>query len=204
MFSFTKKSEREESSLNLARGFSMLELMIVLAIFAIMTAVLVTDIPNFRNKSTLDLTVSDVATSIRGAQVYSAAQVGSTNTNKVRYQLSFNSNGADHFSLFKDSNETSIGLNGGFQITDIILVDSSGDKDCDISTLDVTYEANPYTQSLGTALEAQAFINGPTPDPTPFNYADIKIQSMKNDALSRCVRIYSNGQITIAGCTICL
>ncbi len=200
MFSFNKKNLIKESSLNLAKGFSMLELMIVIAIFAIMTTVLIVDIPNFRNKSTLDLTVSEVATNIRGAQVYGAAQVGADSTTQVTYKLSFGSNNQEHFSLYKDLVPTEINLNGGFQITKIILKDNSGGLKCNIGTLDVTYKANSYTESIGTALEAKAYVDGESGD-TPFNYVDIKIQSVKNISLSNCVRIYANGQIAVASCT---
>jgi len=51
-------------------GFSLIEMMVVLTIFGIMTAVVLANFPAFRDKTALDLIAQEIATTIRQAQVY--------------------------------------------------------------------------------------------------------------------------------------
>lgn len=77
MFSSFKKILQAKSyKQETCRGFSLLELIVVMAIFLIITAVVIADIPNFRQKSSLDLTANEVATYIRGGQVFGISQKG--------------------------------------------------------------------------------------------------------------------------------
>lgn len=54
-------------------GFSLVEMMVVIAIFFIITAVTLANLPDFQNKTSMDLVAQDVALAIRTAQVYSTA-----------------------------------------------------------------------------------------------------------------------------------
>jgi type II secretory pathway pseudopilin PulG len=54
-------------------GFSLVEMMVVVAIFFIITAVTLANLPDFQNKTSMDLVAQDVALTIRTAQVYSTA-----------------------------------------------------------------------------------------------------------------------------------
>ena len=78
-----------------ARGFTVLELMVVLTIFTIMTGVVLANLPQFRDQAALQLIAEDVALAIRQAQVYGGATRGlqsTTGTDFYTYGLVFNIN----------------------------------------------------------------------------------------------------------------
>lgn len=183
---------------NSSRGFSLLELMVVIAIFAIMTGILVADLPNFREKSSLDLTVSEVATYIRGAQVYGSAQVGA-GSGPVSYEIKIEENSST-FGLYQegvgDAKETY--EIKGFKFVNI-LKRQNGSNSCDISTIKIRYSPNTYTANIGTNLEA-SFYNVNNTEISGVEYVDIMIKGNRNPNLSGCLRVYQNGQIVNVAC----
>jgi prepilin-type N-terminal cleavage/methylation domain-containing protein len=52
------------------RGFTLIEMMVVISIFVIITGVVLANVPSFRNKTSLDLVAEEVALAIRQTQVY--------------------------------------------------------------------------------------------------------------------------------------
>lgn len=181
-----------------SRGFSLLELMVVIAIFAIMTGILVADLPNFREKSSLDLTVSEVATYIRGAQVYGSAQVGA-DSGPVSYEIKIEEN-LPIFGLYQEgvSNAKETYEIKGFKFVDI-LKRQNGFNYCDISTIKIRYSPNTYTANIGTNLEASFYdVSGDVIEDV--EYVDIMIKGNRNPNLSGCLRVYQNGQIVNVAC----
>lgn len=180
-----------------SRGFSLLELMVVIAIFAVMTGILVADLPNFREKSSLDLTVSEVATYIRGAQVYGSAQVGA-GEGSVSYEIKIDED-SSKFGLYQvpSANAKETYEIKGFQFVDILTKDDSGSS-CDLGTIKIRYSPNTYTANIGTNLEASFYDNlGAVIDDV--EYVDIKIRGIRNK-LDGCLRVYQNGQIVNVAC----
>ncbi len=55
------------------KGFSLVELMVVISIFLIITGVVFANLPNFRDKSFLQLIAQEIAVTIRQAQVFGVA-----------------------------------------------------------------------------------------------------------------------------------
>jgi prepilin-type N-terminal cleavage/methylation domain-containing protein len=195
MRSFFKKILGSKKNPNLSRGFSILELMIVLTIFAIMTTILIADIPNFRDKSSVDLTASEVATYTRGAQVYGAAQRGGDEG--VSYGVRFDK-GLSSFYLFRNDHNTkeeSYDLKG-FEISGI-LVRANNSYDCSLYNLEVVYKSS---QSIGSSLDALVSKNNGSENIVNIDYADIMIRSARNSTARSCVRIYGNGQIANLSC----
>jgi len=197
---FLKASKRFFSRLsvgslsNPSKGFTMLELIVVMAIFLIITAVVIADIPNFQNKSSLDLTVSEVATYIRGAQVYGASQKG----NGLRYGVHLEKN-KNNFYLFKDRKpvpgekpEESYELNG-FTILDLKVANPSVVSK---GQLDIVFQANNSLSTLGTNLESKIYDDYEETGSlvSGFAYLDIVIRRDRSGATG-CLRVYSNGQI---------
>ncbi|MFA5000797.1 MAG: type II secretion system protein [Candidatus Paceibacterota bacterium] len=174
---------------NYSIGFTLLELIVVIAIFLIITAVVMTDIPNFREKSSLDLTVSEVATYIRGAQVYGTAKlVGTGGGYGVRL-----SSGSPSFYLFQGSNpDTSFESYElkGFKIGQL------NDDDC--SSVDIVYPGGDYRTSFESNLIPQFSGEGTSCRLTDF--VKIEIVSQRGSGSSKCVFVYKNGQITIGAC----
>ncbi len=186
-----------------SRGFSLLELTVVMTIFLIITAVVIADIPNFREKSSLDLTVSEVATYLRGAQVYSASQKGGEAGTVYGIHLDKDSS---NFFLFKNDkeepHEEDYEING-FKITKIAVIYDKPNNNNPFEMIDIVFQANDYTSSIGTQLEASIAENyngGNLSD--QFQYVEIKISSTRDNDSGSCIRIYHNGQITPAECSI--
>jgi hypothetical protein len=169
--------------------------MIVLTIFAIMTGILVADIPNFREKSSLDLTASEVSTYIRGAQVYGAAQKGGE---AAYYSINFDK-GFSKFNLSEDENIQEKYKIKGFQISEISIngLDSSP---CSATPdrISIQFKVNDYLSSVGTQLEPEIKVDSDSCG--SFFDVQIKIASIRDSASSKCVRIYNNGQIAPVAC----
>lgn len=59
------------------RGFSLVELMVTITIFIMITSITLTNYPRFSNKLSLDLLAQDIALSVRQAQISGASVLGS-------------------------------------------------------------------------------------------------------------------------------
>ena len=192
---FFKQNKKRK---NLQRGFSLLELIVVITIFLIITAVVIADIPNFRKKSTLELVSSEVATYVRGAQIYGASQKSAEGS--VVYGVHFEI-GSSNFYLFKDKRpdpgekpEESYEIKG-FKIGGIKINSS------DYSSVDIVFNTSNYASMVGTKLEPSIYQNytvGFSPESNVSN-VDIKIEDVRDPASFKCVRIYNNGQIAVIG-----
>lgn len=185
-----------------SKGFTLLELIVVMAIFLIITGVVLVDIPNFREKSALELTVSEVATYIRGAQVYGAVQKGGTG-DAVSYGIAL-SKGVSNFSLFKNSGsgtttEESYKING-FQINDISIEGLEGESLCsfDFEGISIMFKVNDYSSGIGTQLEPTISVGGDSCG--NFSLVKIKITPVAKNDPAKCVLVYNNGQISPATC----
>lgn len=198
-FGKSKKTLTKGLALSLSKGFTLLELIVVIAIFLIITAVVMTDIPNFREKSSLDLTVSEVATYIRGAQVYGAAQKGGAQ-GVTTYSINFTKNSSE-FSLTNDKgfSEENYKING-FKIDPISVIDSViSSCDSDVNNMTIIFKVNDYSSGIGTQLEPKIEADGADCD--NFSYVKISIVSIRNPLSRQCLLVYRNGQITPASCT---
>ncbi|OJI08261.1 MAG: hypothetical protein COX02_01870 [Candidatus Vogelbacteria bacterium CG22_combo_CG10-13_8_21_14_all_37_9] len=101
MFSFFKKfrnqkltagfnkmrSQTFQSRKNWRAGFSLIEMLVVVSIFTIVTAVVLANLPSFRDKSSLDLVAQEIAIQIRGAQTYAMSTLYDTNPNALETSL---------------------------------------------------------------------------------------------------------------------
>ena len=88
-------------------GFTLVEMVVVVAIIVIMTGILLGNFPDFRDKVSLDLIAQEVAITIRQAQVFgSATRVSSeSGVNEFpSYGVYFDPSENDNFVLFADLN----------------------------------------------------------------------------------------------------
>lgn len=202
MFWFIGKSKKKlnRQFLNLSDGFSLLEMIVVIAIFLIITAVVIVDIPNFRGKSTLDLTVGEVATYIRGAQVYSSAQLGFEPGSQPSYYISFTKNSSDFFMSKEGETEAAENYSlNGFLISNFLLR-KVNTYNCSINNIDINFKTNSYIQNIGTILEASMKIDNGEDIIEDFEYLDLQIRGIRNQNLVGCLRVYRNGQVTNISC----
>ncbi|OJI09559.1 MAG: hypothetical protein COV08_00220 [Candidatus Vogelbacteria bacterium CG10_big_fil_rev_8_21_14_0_10_49_38] len=200
MFWSFGKSKSDQSSY----GFTILELLVVISIFLVITGVVIADIPSFRNKSSLDLITSEVATYVRGAQVYGATQRGSGNgDDNVSYGVNFNLNNGSTFFLFKNSSEGAHEETydiQGFKVTKITVYQTSGQTPVN-NELDIIFRANDYTSSIGTQLEPEIKMDGDLQ--SGFDQVDIEIRPDRDQSLCKLVRVYGNGQIAPVALDTC-
>lgn len=97
----------------LPRGFTTIELMVVMAIFAIITAIVLYNTPDFKNKNNLEIVTAEVATYIRGAQIYSVARkVSSTNSDATSYSIFIPDGESSVFYLKNNVINVNSGLSG--------------------------------------------------------------------------------------------
>jgi len=78
----------------LVSGFTLFEMIVVIAIFTIVTGIILAGLPSFRSKTALDLKAQEVALQIRATQLYAMnTMVGNTagtpDTNIFGYALDF-------------------------------------------------------------------------------------------------------------------
>ena len=83
------------------RGFTLIEMMVVIAIFFIITGVLLVNVPDFRDKTSVDLVAQDIAVTIRTAQVFGVGNKA-VNDQIVPYGVNFTVGQGNGFILFAD------------------------------------------------------------------------------------------------------
>jgi len=93
---------------NLSAGLTLIEMMVVIAIFIIITVVVLADLPALKNRLSLDLLAEEVALAIRQAQVYAVATRtfgGDFPSQAVFISVSLPT---DSFIVFADSNNNNV------------------------------------------------------------------------------------------------
>jgi len=180
-------SRSNQADLSAKAGFTMVEMLVVIAIFGIVTTILLFNLPTFRNQASLDLVAQEVAITIRGAQVFGG---GGPPTYGI-YIDQTNS----QFDLFRDldgsggyNNQPGIAcvgecveryaLSGGFKINDIAC-----DATTDCNPLEITFtrpNLEPIFRHAGTII--------------PYGKIIITIKSLR-DQKTKSVLVWSNGQI---------
>ncbi len=126
------------------KGFSIIELIAVIAIFGILTAVVVFNYADFNNNIIATNMSYEIALTIREAQVYSlGARVSGTNNFEAPYGAYFNINNLDHasrnFMLFSDHKLPSDGMCTG---------DDGGECDITACTDGECRELSSLTRSI--------------------------------------------------------
>jgi len=166
------------------QGFSLLELMVVITIFLIITAVVMADIPNFGRKGALDLTAQEVAGCIRAAQVYGTAEkvVGTTKNDSIGVDFS----GGNKIVIYKTSNNEEV---EACNLEGYSLSVSGG-------VTGLTFPSTDYTKMLNSNLEP-TFL--PESEASSLNHVKITVTSLRNNE-QRCVYVFASGQITVGSC----
>ena len=175
-------------------GFTLIEMIVVIAIFGIVTTIILANLPTFRDRSSLDLVAQEVAINIRGAQVYGASGRVQNVSGRPTYQINFTPNSATSFSLYRlDSDgklalQESYNLTGGFEIAAFCL-SSVQDTVCSQTNGAIGLRfTRPH-------LEPE-FYDDTTLDEAAVE-ADIIIHSLRNPSETRLVRVWKNGQISV-------
>jgi len=181
------------------KGFTLLEMLVVLGIFAVMTSITVFNYTKFRTETILTNMAYEVALSIREAQIYGVSvrsPNGQSSTSDFQYPYGVN--------FVEDSN------------TYYLFVDSQnidGVTDCPGSAECVT----PYTLQRGILISAlqkecldqnelNVTFRRPNPEAIFDNNSDVsdaQVELTSPDGDTRYVVIRNNGQIEVKRESIC-
>ena len=179
----------------------MVEMLVVIAIFGIVTTILLFNLPTFRNQTSLDLVAQEAAITIRGAQVFGGGgRVGLEARDEApTYGIYLDSTQAQ-FDLFRDldgdgydnpGGEICAGecveryaLAGGFAINPVkCLTGNTVDDQCD--PLNILFTR--------PALEPKFLPAGSTQF-EPYDRVEIEIKSLRDERI-KTVNVWANGQI---------
>ena len=184
----------------LKRGFSLIELLISVSIFIIITSVVLAKYQGFNGGVVLTNLAYDIALSIRQAQVYGISvresATGSSNFG-LRYGIHFDSGNPTSFILFIDTNSNDKYDNGELietnsirqdnAISDFCGITSAGGNQCwknsTVTSLDITF-LRPNPDAL-----INTNIGG--------NYRSATITVSSPRGTSRTVRVENTGQISV-------
>lgn len=161
----TARGPRASSSVE--RGFTLMELLVVLGIFIVVTSVLLAGNNRYGGEFTLQSLAYDVALSMRQAQIYgiSVRQFGSGNfsgrygvhvdqaTSRTSYQVFAD---ADQNNFYTNASElvSNSDIGRGFYISDLCVTPQGGAEVCSKSRLDVIFqrpEPDAYIRADGLA-----------------------------------------------------
>jgi prepilin-type N-terminal cleavage/methylation domain-containing protein len=219
-FTFFKRNNPGQSK----RGFSLVELLVVLSIFVVMTALILAN----QNKYTSDSEITDLAykmaLAVRSAQVYGLSVKASSQSSGASGEAQFGEGYGVHFSyatrstflLFADSNNNNMydaTANNG-STADIIVTTYSLDKGITIADFCVdggSYNGTTELCASGKSINTLdiSFLRpnpkstiyaytGPNPGTqTPQSRAIITLVSPLADKKTKCVVITAAGQITV-------
>ncbi len=181
-----------------AKAFSLIELLVVVAIFATISSVVLANHSRFNNSVLLGSLAYDIALSMRQAQVYGLSVKQFSNQFQVGYGIRFE--GTSSYIFFADVNANkrydsgtdsiveTFTLGRGHRVLRFCATPSSGLEKC-------TDSSNPIT-----SLDVVFFRPNPdawirTSSDTVFSRARIVVASVSNE--TRTINIQSTGQISI-------
>ena len=195
------------------RGFSLIEMMVVLSIFVIMMAVVLANLPSFREKTTLDLIAQEIAITIRQAQVYGLGTRSFGVNVFPSFGIYFNQGvlGTRSFVLYADSDgggsydpDTGCGeavtecveeflILGGVAIKTAEGLVVCNDNNCGTPTI-ITETEDLAINFTRPYPEAEFVVDGSV---NPGSYAKIIIESTRNPSQQREIQVWSTGQISV-------
>lgn len=178
------------------RGFTLIEMLVVVGVMIVITAVVVANNVKFGGTILLQNLAYDIALSTRESQVYGMSV--------LRFGSEFNSPFGVHFDksitnnklyfIFADVNESnsydsgeilqSTTITGGYFISGLCVTPVSGPEDCSPTVLDIIYK-HPEP-------DAYIFANGQA---TQYQSARVTVSSPRNDSIG--IWVEANGQISV-------
>jgi prepilin-type N-terminal cleavage/methylation domain-containing protein len=184
-----------------SRGFSLIELLVVVGIFTVITTLILANHSRFNSSVLLGSLAYDIALSIREAQVYGVSVRGVSTNFQVGYGVHFS--GANSFVLFADSYPAGVPnkkydaqdtivstytLNPGHSIANFCGVDNAGAQSCSatgaIASLDIVF------------LRPEPDANISSPGSSPYAQGIITVKSSAGQ--TRAITVASTGQIAVS------
>ena len=188
------------------KGFTLIEMIVVIAIFGIVTVVVLANLPVFSDRTSLDLVAQEVAIHLRGAQVFGGGGRVGSGSGRPTYGIHFEINN-NTFRLFRDNNE-----NLTYDDKDTCKGANFLDQDCELEqnyTISSGFFIPAIFYKSGSLQPADSldalfrrpklepvFRLGEDPDATTAELVQIIIKSRRRDEC-RAVNLYNNGQIAV-------
>lgn len=215
MFYFLKakslSADEAGYKLKAVSGFTLIEMLVVISIFLIMTGVILANFPAFRDKAALDLLAQEIATTIRQAQVYGIGtreagteftsygiyfDLNDTSLAKKAFYLYANRDSINSFSpsptncnLAASQNDCVVEkfvITGAAEIADLQGCGSSG-----CSSL------NPNPPKLDIFFQ-RFYPEAIFPGTTNLSHIKIMLQSTRDETKKKEIQVWTTGQIVVA------
>jgi prepilin-type N-terminal cleavage/methylation domain-containing protein len=185
-----------------SRAFSLIELIVVIAIFSIISMLVLANHSRFNSSVLLGSLAYDIALSIREAQVYGLSVKQFSNQFQVGYGVTFSKNDPTHYIFFVDTNANkkydaatdaelqrySVGL--GHTITKFCGVSTSGVSQCSDGSTAVTID---HLDVVFFRPEPDANISSSEPG----NYSEGTVVVASPNKNAKTILIMSTGQISV-------
>ena len=180
-------------------GFSLVEMLVIISIFTIMTGVVLANLPTFRDKTALDLIAQEIATTIRQAQVYGIGTrvAGVSYPSYGVYFALDNSYGLDEKSFYLygdvdgavgfggpmvDSVIEKFTIRGAAKIVALRGCDGSCTSQTPLLILDILFK-RPYPEAnFGV---------------TAYSYVKMVIESTRDSTKQKEIQVWNTGQIVV-------
>jgi len=215
MINFKKNRSFNPTLKNFSEGFTLVELLVVLAIFTIMASITLFGYSDFKEKVSLENITQDIAISIKKAQVFAigvkGVNVGGQNIFPA-FGINFNLGNSQTFTLFADSNNNLIydNLGGGgiCNIADECLDEVTINTNDYISRflIDGTwYDVSNYPQGNLNIIFKRPNLNalfcfynsGQACTPSSLTASEIAIEVSSVNGRSQLIEVYSAGNINV-------
>ncbi len=201
--------QRGQKPKDVKRGFTLFEVILVIALIGILTSVTVANYRGFEKKLELENLAQDVAFSVKLAQSYglNVRGEGGGGQFEVSYGINFNEATPTRYFIYQDADRSVNGyeydaLNGGvqlevfdlgsgFSVMDVCLVDSGGaDTDCfstnEVDVVDVAFDRpKPDAHFVGTGSAGGT------------NYQEAIITLQSPTGVTRNISILSTGFVSV-------
>lgn len=202
MLTFLKSHVRSYRSSVPARGFSLVELTVVIGILIMISAVMVTRFSVFDSTVLLKGLAYDIAASLREAQVYSLSAFGSTSdtnqfdspygmsftpSTKEYYFFRYDGSGYPEYTIGSITNLDVFTIGRNMEIYDVCvrMVGETTD-DCTIDRLDISFKRPEF----------QALFNAPGVTSSNIEYGIVKVKSPNGDDIWT-ITVSLLGQISV-------
>ncbi len=195
------------------RGFTLVELLVVLAIFVIITTVVLARQNKFSSDIQLTNLAYQIALSIRQAQVYGLGVKGASSNYQIGYGIDFDKASSSSYALVADNNVDQLydgaptpadnvvnnfNLQLGASISNLCVTDYANVKTCSktgaFSTLDILFlRPNPAANiSIDHHFDPGGSVTSPS-----YTQASITIISALGDRY-KCINVYQTGQVAVS------